>query len=160
MDIQDQKFMARDGVITWATGVVDTAARLSKWNEGIADALRDPATFPDARRAFQRDRHFFLNAAKMLFEYRDWYVRVEPASEGAFDEIDHYRQHVISLRNMNEHVVEYFTGSGRTLNDWWHESSETGRSDASATCETKIGGRLDWVDLSDASKRLIPKMPA
>jgi hypothetical protein len=61
------------------------------------------------------------------------------------------------MRDMNEHVIEYFEGPGLRPNDWVYHG-EGYSSDASSTFETKIGGRLDWVALGSAAQRLFTKI--
>jgi hypothetical protein len=55
------------------------------------------------------------------------------------------------LRNMREHIVEYFQGSGHEMDRWK-------ALDASGGIGTTIGGRLDWVKFSEAAKRLLPAL--
>jgi hypothetical protein len=76
-----------------------------------------------------------------------------------FGEFNAIRKDIKELRDMNEHVVEYFIGGGRSRDIWYHATDE-GVADASSTVNTKIGNRLDWVAVAGAAERLIDRLPA
>jgi len=79
-------------------------------------------------------------------------------SNVTFSEIDNFSSNDIrDLRNMREHVVEYFQGVGRNKDRWMVETPEY-RADASGMVGTKIGGRLDWKAFSEAAARLLPQL--
>jgi hypothetical protein len=61
------------------------------------------------------------------------------------------------MRDMNEHVIEYFEGKGKRPHDWVYQS-EKGTANANSTINTKIGGRLDWVELGAAAQSLLAKL--
>lgn len=157
MEISDQQFLAREGVVTWCHGVVAQAHKLSNWNDALQDTIQSGG-FQSARREFERDRLFLLVSAQMFFEYRDWAVNLSVFPVSTFALIDPFRQHVKELRDMNIHVVEYFQGTGYVPDKWLNEDDLKGTSDASATFETFIGGRLNWHDLSLAAQSILDKI--
>lgn len=146
--------MAREGVITWAKGITEQARKLSDWQASLGD-LAPTTGFRDARRSFTRDRLFFLTACHMFFQHRDWAEEIGVLPASLFSEIDRFKIDVYAMRNKNVHVVEYFGGVGKWPEDWWHGSAEAGRVDASSTFNGKIGGRLDWKDLSTAATQIL-----
>jgi hypothetical protein len=87
------------------------------------------------------------------------YRRVCPTVD--FSEIDAFSgQDIIrDLRNMREHVVDYFQGHGRASQRWFAETPHF-RADASSVVGTMIGGRLDWIKFAAAAERLLPKLLA
>lgn len=157
MNIEEQRFMAREGVITWAKGVVQLAQWLSDWCASLGETLLLP-NFKDHRAEFERNRLFFLTAAHMLFQYRDWAEEVGAIVPSSFSDIDKFMTDVKMMRNTNTHIIKYFSERGRWPSDWWHESKTTGKADASSTFETKIGGRLDWNEVSFATSRLLERL--
>jgi hypothetical protein len=77
--------------------------------------------------------------------------------DALFDELDKFADDIDVMRDMNEHAIEYFEGKGKRPHDWVYQD-EGATSDASSTVETKIGGRLDWVELGSAALRLLAKI--
>ena len=63
------------------------------------------------------------------------------------------------LRNMREHVVDYFKGDGLVKKRWTIETPEY-KADASAFIGALIGGRLDWSAFRAAAQRLLPRLLA
>lgn len=108
--------------------------------------------------AFHTECHFFAIAASKLIEFRDWVLTFGLCSTVDFSEIDQFSaQDIIDLRNMREHVVDYFTGIGRVPARWATQTPEY-KADASSVVGNMIGGRLDWVEFGAAAERLLPKL--
>jgi hypothetical protein len=75
-----------------------------------------------------------------------------------FSEIDGFsEQDITDLRNMREHMVEYFQGHGLASKRWFVETPNF-KADASSVIGTMIGGRLDWITFAAAAERLLPKL--
>jgi hypothetical protein len=70
---------------------------------------------------------------------------------------DFSRRDIRDLRNMREHVVDYFEGYGRDSDRWQFETPEF-KADASASVGTLIGGRLDWKLFAAAAETLLPAL--
>ena len=62
------------------------------------------------------------------------------------------------LRNMNEHVLEYFQDKGRFQHEFIYATDQA-IADASSTIEDRIGNRLSWKDVSDIMERLLHQLP-
>jgi hypothetical protein len=93
-------------------------------------------------------------------EHKDWVVEFNLCSGVDFSEIDNFSsQNIRDLRNMREHVIEYFRGLGNASDRWMIQTPEF-NADASSVVGTNIGGRLDWVAFADAAKRLLPQLLA
>jgi hypothetical protein len=85
-------------------------------------------------------------------EHREWVQSLGLCVSVDFSMLDQFdAKHVKDLRDMREHEVEYFKGTGRKKNRW-----RVNRADASSRGETIIGGRLDWMLFSQACQRLLP----
>jgi hypothetical protein len=154
MDAEAQKFMALEGLHTWATAVLVQVERIT----AATRMIRDHAARVNATRAFQRERHLFLIAANKVLQYIDWASQLAFLDAAIFAEFNELRPTIKDLRDMNEHVVEYFTGGGRYRDIWLHATDEV-VADASSTVTTRIGNRLDWVQVAEAAKRLISRLP-
>jgi hypothetical protein len=110
-----------------------------------------------AQQFFETERELFCNAANQLLQHRQWVKRLGFLDDALFDELDKFADDIDVMRDMNEHAIEYFEGKGKRPHDWvYHGKGAT--SDASSTVETKIGGRLDWVELGSAAQRLLAKI--
>ncbi len=158
VNIEDEKSMAVEGLRNWALALVLQAARIES---ALKDALQVNLETKDQVRLhndymgrFRTDRHFFLIAAWKLIEHLDWARKLNCIGSGISTRIDEVRETVKSLRDMNEHSIAYFREEGRNQADWLYSDRE-GTSDASATRESKIGGRLDWRELSSAASQLL-----
>jgi hypothetical protein len=95
-----------------------------------------------------------------MIEYRDWAASFGLFAMVDFSEIDKFSKGDIrDLRNMREHIVEYFRGEGRAPDRWTVETPEY-KADASSVNGTMLGGRLDWAAFADAASRLLPALLA
>jgi hypothetical protein len=75
-----------------------------------------------------------------------------------FREIDRFSvQDIKDVRDMREHVLDYFQGGGKFPERW---RTPDGTADASSLNGTLIGGRLDWAAFGEAAKRLLPMLLA
>jgi len=91
-------------------------------------------------------------------EFRDWVLDCGLCGSVDFSEIDQFtKQDIRDLRNMREHVVDYFKGEGNTPARWTFKTP-LHKADASSVVGTMIGGRLDWIKFGTAAERLLPKL--
>jgi len=156
MSADQERFMAFEGLVQWTSAVIAQADRLA--NARLPKAVMSP----EERRAAIYDRqcqaHYFVVAAWKLLEHRKWVTAFGLCTNIDFSEIDAFSEgHIRDLRNMREHVVEYFQGRGRNNGRWMIQTPEY-RADASSIVGTKIGGRLDWKAFSKAAHRLLPQL--
>jgi|SRR5665213_348328 len=158
MTPDEEKFMAFEGLVQWTQAVVTQSTRVSAARERQA-ALDITSTPPQRRQAihaFHAECHFFAVAAHKLLEFRDWVSTFGLCASVNFAEIDSFSaQDIRDLRNMREHVTDYFRSIGNTPSRWMVETPEY-KADASSVVGTMIGGRLDWVAFGAASERLLP----
>jgi hypothetical protein len=154
---EDQKFMAIEGLHTW---IIAVSVQVDRINASRSEMLViDHQARPDAIRAFQRERHLFLISANKVLQYIDWVKRLDFLDNSIFDEFTTLRKDIKDLRDMNEHVVEYFTGTGRSPDIWFSVTDEA-VADASSTVGTRIGNRLDWLSVVAAAERLSAHLPS
>jgi hypothetical protein len=102
------------------------------------------------------EHHFFAIAAHKVLEHRVWVQSLGLCAAVDFSMLDQFAAtNVRDLRNMREHVVDYFKGMGLAKDRWRVETPEFS-ADASSCVGTVIGGRLDWKRFSQACERLLP----
>jgi hypothetical protein len=65
LDKHDQKFVAVEGLHTWASAILTQVERVELARGQLAGGGRN-------RRAYLCERHFLLIAAKKLIDYIDW----------------------------------------------------------------------------------------
>jgi hypothetical protein len=160
MTRDQERFMAFEGLVQWTQAIVTQSAKVSAARDRLDEAMRDPAKRRAATLAFHSECHFFAIAAFKLIEFRKWVATFGLCATVDFSEIDKFsEQDIRDLRNMREHVVDYFTGAGNTPTRWNFETPEY-KADASSVVGTMIGGRLDWVKFGAAAERLLPKLLA
>jgi hypothetical protein len=103
---------------------------------------------------------FLRHCRTQVIEYRKWSSTFGPSATVDFSEIDAFsEQDIRDLRNMREHVVDYFQGHGLAAQRWFAETPDF-KADASSVIGTMIGGRLDWIKFAAAAERLLPKLLA
>jgi hypothetical protein len=176
MTLDEQKFMAFEGLLGWTAAVVCQAQRVSAARDKLSAEIRRrgvlveerPEGWRDEERdciaatrlaqlSFRTERHLFCNAAYKLLEHRRWVQDLGFLDDALFEELHKFADDIAVMRDMNEHVIEYFRGKGKRPHDWVHQD-EGGAADASSTVGTKIGGRLDWVELGAAAQHLLAKI--
>jgi hypothetical protein len=149
-----ERFMAFHGLIQWTKGVVDQSERTKAAHNHLMQAIGDYL----APLNLHCQHHFFVISAYKLIEYRDWCRSFGLFKAVDFSEIDSFsKDDIRDLRNMREHIVEYFKGEGNAKDRWKVQTPGFG-ADASSVVGTIIGGRLDWVKFSEAAKRLLPAL--
>ena len=136
-------------------GTAGKAAR-TFFGRGSKDAVcRDARRHP---RTAHTECHFFAIAASKLIEHRRWVASFGLCANVDFSEIDGFSvQDIKDVRDMREHVKDYFQGGGKFPDRW---RTPDGTADASSLNGTKIGGRLDWGVFGAAAKRLLPRLLA
>lgn len=160
MTPDEEQFIAFEGLVQWTQAVVAQSARVSAARERQAalGITNTPAQRRQAIHAFHAECHFFAVAAHKLLEFRDWILTFGLCASVNFAEIDSFSvQGIRDLRNMREHVVEYFRGAGNAHSRWMVETTEY-KADASSVVGTMIGGRLDWIGFGAAAERLLAQL--
>jgi hypothetical protein len=151
MTPDQERYMAFEGLLQWTQAVVTQSAKVS--------AARERQNTPDhaARRLavlnFHSECHFFAIAANKLIQYQKWVLTFGLCATVDFSEIDGFAKDIRALRNMREHIIDYFQGSGRDPAQW-----VVAGADASSVSGTMIGGRLDWIKCGAAAERLFQKL--
>ncbi len=157
MSKQEEKFMAFEGLIQWTQCVVRQAERVSLTRKHMLSKIisQDVHTKMEAILATHSEDHFFCIAAYKLLEYRDWVISLDLCKNVDFSKLDKFSESDIKdLRNMREHIVEYFKGGGHYKSRWIRETPEF-KADASSVVGPKIGGRLDWMAFANTAKDLL-----
>jgi hypothetical protein len=108
---------------------------------------------------FQFERHLFLIASCKLTEYADWACKLEFLDNSVFSDLFSLKTDIKALRDMNEHVVDYFLGRGRKPDEWLTVTEES-IADASSTVESRVGNRLDWNRVATVVRDLIGRLPS
>jgi hypothetical protein len=156
MSPEDERFMAFEGLVQWTDAVVVQAARLSEAQKHQFSA--DPTARRLATSSFRTECNYFAIAANKLLEFKEWALSFGLCAAVDFSDVDAFsRQDITDLRNMREHVVEYFKGGGHFAGRWIVETPEY-KADASSVVGTIIGGRLDWSAFGGAAQRLLPQL--
>jgi len=155
MSKDDERFMAFTGLIQWTQGVVLQSKRIiaatEQWRKQVGNSS-------EAIYAIHCEHHYFVIAAYKLIEYREWVRSLGLCGDVDFSEIDSFsRQDLKDLRNMREHIVEYFRGDGREKGRWMVETPEY-KADASSSVGTMIGGRLDYAKFASAAEQLLSEL--
>ena len=152
-----ERFMAFAGVIQWAYAVVEQGKRIEA-AVGERIGARGGNRAIALRSQIQTECHLFVIAAWQLIKHREWAGRLGLFEAVDFRDLDGFSQdNIRDLRNMREHVDEYFQGAGNNKDRWRVQTPEYS-ADASSLVDTMIGGRLDWTLFSGAVGRLMPAL--
>jgi hypothetical protein len=158
MPRDEERFMAFGGLVQWTLAVVSLAARLSEAQKHLGSG--DLTARRLATCSFHTECNYFAIAANKLLEFKEWALSFGLCATIDFSEVDAFsRRDIKDLRNMREHVVDYFKGDGHSASRWIVETPEY-KADASSFVGTLIGGRLDWPAFGTAAQRLLPKLLA
>jgi hypothetical protein len=155
MDHNSQRFMCFEGLLQWNHAVINQADRIEYARQNFIGDI-EPCNNSRANRLnFHTECHYFAIAAYKLIEYCEWARNIGLCSSVDFSEIDGFSKlDIRDLRNMREHVCEYFMGNGHAKDRWIIETP-TYTADASSVVNTMIGGRLDWVAFGNAARNLL-----
>jgi hypothetical protein len=173
MSPEEERFMALEGLVQWTRAVIAQSVRVSEADarqfpspgletpqQRLQTAQQRAEAHRQAVHAFHSECHFFAIAAYKLLEYRNWAPKLGLCAAVDFGEVDRFSAGDIKdLRDMREHVVDYFGGIGHEPGRWTVETSEY-QADASSRNGPMIGGRLDWVAFGATAERLLPQLLA
>jgi hypothetical protein len=162
MGIDDQKFMCTSGLIQWLAAGVMQGQRLQAIystefpNMATMDGL--------SRRLLVARSHaeadYLASAANHILRYREWGEQLGIRQGVDFSELDKFDARKIrDLRNMREHVIDYFLERGNSQNRWFVETPEY-KADASSVVGTMIGGRLDYKAFTTACEIVLQEVLA
>ncbi|MGM4885291.1 hypothetical protein AB8A20_07935 [Tardiphaga sp. 604_B6_N1_1] len=155
MDLDQQRFMALEGIHTWANAVIIQVARIEQVR-AVSFGHGDDRYA--ARRQFIAERHLFLIAANKLLEHCSWARKLDFICADAFAVFDPIADNIKLMRNHNEHEIEYFTERGRHPKTWVTVTDQ-GSADASSTVGDRIGNLLSWNDVAAAAKSILAAIP-
>lgn len=125
MSADEERFMAFSGLIQWAQCVVTQAERVNQSTEQLRRFNGRLEFHTNPILALNCEHHYFVIAAYKLIEHREWIKKFELCKKVDFSEIDFFSaKDIKDLRNMREHVVEYFQGDGRDKTRWVVETPE------------------------------------
>ena len=136
--------MAYCGLIKWTQGVIFQSKRvISATEKLLSSAGNNRELYMENLYLLHCEHHYFVISAYKLLEYYQWTKQLNLFANVNFSELDGINQlDIKDLRNMREHVVDYFRGTGRNKDRWWIEQTDF-KADASACVGNLIGGRLD-----------------
>ena len=151
MDKDDQKFIAVEGLHTWASAILNQVERVELARGQLAKGGR-------YRRAYLCEKHFLLIAAKKLIDYIDWARDLAFLDDAVFASMLRFRAVILDLKITNEHVIEYYQGVG-CQSEHWTFADELIVVDASPITGKRIGNRLDGRELAEAASSLLIALP-
>jgi hypothetical protein len=152
VDQDDQRFIAVEGLQTWASAVLTQVERLELARGQLARGGR-------YRRAYLCEKHFLLIAAKKLIDYIDWARELAFLDDAIFRNMLGLRDDIVDLKITNEHVIEYYQGRGCEAQHWIH-ADELIVVDASPIAGKRMGDRLDGQTLAKAASNLLNALPS
>ena len=138
MTADQERFMAFEGLVQWTQAVVWQAQRVAnaKTRFSSSEFIRDPKVRHAAILNSHSEDHLFCVAANKLLEYREWTQNLGLFVAVDFSELDQFdRSKIRDLRNMREHIVDYFRGNGRDADRWMVQTPEF-TADASSVVGT------------------------
>jgi hypothetical protein len=151
VDKDDQKFIAVEGLHTWASAILTQVERLELARGQLAKGGR-------YRRAYLCERHFLLIAAKKLVDYIDWARDLGFLDDTLFRNMLRLRDDIVALKATNEHVIEYYQGRGCQA-EHWVLADELIVVDANPIPGKRKGARLDGQELAEAASGLLNALP-
>jgi hypothetical protein len=151
VDKDDQKFIAVEGLHTWASAILTQVERIERARGQLAKGGR-------YRRAYLCERHFLLIAAKKLVDYIDWARDLGFLNDTIFGSMLRLREDIVDLKVTNEHVIEYYQGRGSRA-EHWVLADELIVVDANPIAGKRIGDRLDGQELAEAASSLLNALP-
>lgn len=160
MTPDEQRFMALEGIVQWAFAVTEQANRIESTQNHLLSIDNNQRDVRMNILRFHTECHYFSISAFKFIEMRRQCRQFGLCESVDFSEIDAFSfEEIRDLRNMREHVWDYFTGAGRAQGRWFIDTPNY-RADASSVVGTQIGGRLDWVAFSRAVGNILPQLIA
>ena len=159
MSVDEERFMAFEGLVQWTHATIEQGKRVAEATLRLnACSRRGNVRLLAAQ--VRSEHHYFSISANKLLEHRDWVIQMGLCSQVDFTMLDVFAgRDIRDLRNMREHVVDYFKGEGQEKSRWEIETPEF-KADASSSVGTMIGGRLDWKRFVAAAEKLLPALLA
>jgi len=151
VDKDDQKFIAVEGLHTWASAILKQVERVESARGQLAKGGR-------YRRAYLFEKHFLLIAAKKLIDYIDWARELAFLNDTIFRSMLRLRDDIVDLKATNEHVIEYYQGRGCRAQHWVHADELIVVDDPIAG--KRISDRLDGQELAEAASSLLSALPS
>ncbi|HEY9295721.1 MAG TPA: hypothetical protein VIQ31_05000 [Phormidium sp.] len=135
MSVDEERFMAFTGLIQWAQGVIEQSKRVVEATQRLND-VQQWNSYPKPIYLLFCEQHYFVIAAYKFYEHLKWVKKFDIFSNVDFQEIDEMPwPDIKDLRNMREHIVDYFTDYGRDKERWFIETPEF-KADASSCVGT------------------------
>jgi len=155
---KDERWLAFESLLAWAEATVRQGARLesarSRWRRPSratsSDELRVEAH--DRRfgcHTFNTERHLFVDTAWKLIEHRKWVGKLGLFDDDVFRELDTFENDLTSLKDIQEHAIEYFDAGADHIDRWVHQLE----GDTSSTL-VETGMYLDYVAIAQMAERL------
>jgi hypothetical protein len=111
MTDDEQRFMVFEGLVQWTTGVISQAEQIALATSAL-NAANINIRLPAAK--LRTQHHYFSLAAFKLLEHRNRAIELGLCSNTNFQMLDSFSFcDIRDLRNMREHVLDYFKGEGR-----------------------------------------------
>ena len=117
------------------------AAQLRYDDPRQATVLNETVGNMERRHTFYSSQLFFLIAANQAVDFGKWAVKTGAITADVISELLTVADDINELRNMNEHVLEYFQDKGRFQHEFIYATDQA-IADASSTIEDRIGNRL------------------
>jgi hypothetical protein len=152
LDKDDQKFVAVEGLRTWASAILTQVERIELAREQLSGGGRH-------RRAYLCEKHFLLIAAKKLVDYIDWARDLDFLNDTIFASMLRLRDDIVDLKATNEHVIEFYQGSFCRAEHWVFVD-ELIVVDAGPLAGKHLGNRLSGRELADAASSLLDALPS
>lgn len=149
MDEESQRFMAFERLRAWC---VTALKQIERMNIAMKERRDDSPSF-------NCEKHLFLISAWKVVEHVDWVKKLNFVDADKLTDFGQMRDPLKTIRDKNEHVIEYFRSEGRYPDDWWFAMPEGGTCDASATVGTLIGGRADWALIKNDIGKILAELP-
>src|SRR6478609_7007867 len=111
VDKDDQKFIAVEGLHTWAAAILTQVDRLELARRQLVEGSR-------SRREYLCERPFLLIAARKLIDYIDWARDLGFLDDTIFKQMLRLRDDIVDLKVANEHVIEHYQGRGCQAAHW------------------------------------------
>ena len=140
--------LAKNGIIEWGEAVIRQAGEITAaFNQKMAGSQLGIIRLHIAE-------HFFAIAAHRLFQFVDFARERGFIGSEDFMEMEGFRRDAKEIRDMREHVIEYWQGGGRlqdrftyidpdAMEAWGRELATLASQSTFVGGVYKLGGRLD-----------------